>query len=168
MEKWKKSDSAQWNKSHSLKMKCQEVSVKHFFYLDQCWQCQIKKFDWGYLIFCRFVRKNVCKKMEKSVTLIWIPQDWWWIPQDGWLNPITQTEVIHSFGEKYPDLLPILESTISKMEKQFREIRYLRKTKQNHCQRALNEIVKTNAHPSVEENLVRSSLHNDNPTGTNG
>lgn len=68
----------------------------------------------------------------------------------------TQNEVTRLFREKYPDLLPISQSTVSKIESQFRENGHLRKTN-NHRQRALNEEVKLNVLLSVQENPYISS-----------
>lgn len=63
----------------------------------------------------------------------------------------TQNEVIHLFRDRYPDLPPISQSTISKIEKQFRENGHVRKTT-IHRQSALNEEVKVDVLLSVQEN----------------
>lgn len=63
----------------------------------------------------------------------------------------TQNEVTHLFREKYPNLPPISRSTVSKIEKQFRENGHFRQTN-NHRRSALSEEVKINVLLSVEEN----------------
>lgn len=68
----------------------------------------------------------------------------------------TQNEVIHLFREKYPDLPPVSQGTVSKIEKQFRENGHVRKTETNR-QIALNEEVKLNVLLAVEENPTTST-----------
>ncbi|KAJ8953820.1 hypothetical protein NQ318_006670 [Aromia moschata] len=43
----------------------------------------------------------------------------------------TRAEVVHLFQEKYPELPPISQGTVSKIEKQFRERRHVRQRKKN-------------------------------------
>lgn len=63
----------------------------------------------------------------------------------------TQNEVVRLFREKYPDLPPISQSTVSKIEQRFRENGHVRKT-DNHRQSALGEDVKVNVLLSIQEN----------------
>ncbi|KAJ8947467.1 hypothetical protein NQ318_009768 [Aromia moschata] len=43
----------------------------------------------------------------------------------------TQAEVVRLFQEKYPELPPISQGTVSKIEKQFRERGHVRQLKKN-------------------------------------
>ncbi|KAJ8947682.1 hypothetical protein NQ318_009567 [Aromia moschata] len=45
---------------------------------------------------------------------------------------ILQMIVVRLFHEKYPELPPISQSTVSKIEKQFRERGHVRQLKKNH------------------------------------
>lgn len=63
----------------------------------------------------------------------------------------TQTEVTHLFREKYPDLPPISQSTVSKIERQFRENGHVRKTS-THRQTALSEDIKIDVLLAVQDN----------------
>ncbi|KAJ8945980.1 hypothetical protein NQ318_017096 [Aromia moschata] len=70
----------------------------------------------------------------------------------------TQAEVVRLFQEIYPELLPISQGTVSKIEKQFRERGYVRQLKKNHPNK-----LKENPHTSSRQtasalNISRSSI----------
>lgn len=46
----------------------------------------------------------------------------------------TQMEVARLFHEKFPNLPPITQGTISKIEKQFRQLGHVKQIKKSSCQ----------------------------------
>ncbi|KAJ8943843.1 hypothetical protein NQ318_020915, partial [Aromia moschata] len=68
----------------------------------------------------------------------------------------TQAEVVRLFQEKYPELPPISQSTVSKIEKQFRERGHVRQLKKNPPNK-LSDDQKLDVMLMLEENPHTSS-----------
>ncbi|KAJ8940961.1 hypothetical protein NQ318_010362 [Aromia moschata] len=68
----------------------------------------------------------------------------------------TQAEAVRLFQEKYPELTPISQGTVSKIEKQFRERGHVRQLKKNPPNK-LSDDHKLDVMLMLEENLHTSS-----------
>ncbi|KAJ8946767.1 hypothetical protein NQ318_018976 [Aromia moschata] len=68
----------------------------------------------------------------------------------------TQAEVVRLFQEKYPELPPISQGTVSKIEKQFRERGHVRQLKKNPPNK-LSDHQKLDVMLMLEENTYMSS-----------
>ncbi|KAJ8947446.1 hypothetical protein NQ318_009747 [Aromia moschata] len=72
----------------------------------------------------------------------------------------TQAEVVRLFQEKYPELPPISQGTVSKIEKQFRERGHVRQLKKNHPNKLSDD-------QKLESPHWMRELHTQNPEKVN-